>query len=350
MAIGRVSGPMLLPDLDRQGVDLSLTTDGSSLLYLNFSQFRAGINTSTLTETFTINGNLSVQNLKIDSNIISSKNTNGDISLIPNGTGRTYAKNIWSDSGTIDGVTIGGVSPAAGYFTALHSNGLDVLVSNSTITVSGDVTGTGTASSLPLTLNNVNSNVGTFNNVVVNAKGLVTSASNVTYMLDSNATLQYVTSKGASTSIAINLTNTTDATSLTTGALTTAGGLSAAKNISSGASFVNYTSGSAISEIATATATIATTGVSVVDQWALASYRSAKYVIQITQNSSYQSSEVVVVHNGSTTTMTEYAVVETNGSLGNFSTDVSGGNARLLVTMASATSAVIKIHRILMKL
>jgi Chaperone of endosialidase len=55
------------------------------------------------------------------------------------------------------------------------------LTGNQSITLTGDVTGTG-ATSIATTLATVNSNVGTFNNVTVNAKGLVTSASNVVYL------------------------------------------------------------------------------------------------------------------------------------------------------------------------
>jgi hypothetical protein len=45
--------------------------------------------------------------------------------------------------------------------------------------------------------------------------------------------------------------------------------------------------------------------------------------------------------------MTEYAVVETNGALGTFTADISGADARLLVTMGSATSATVNIQRTL---
>jgi hypothetical protein len=38
-AITRVEGPMLLANLDRQGTDLTFTTTGSSLFYLNFTSF-----------------------------------------------------------------------------------------------------------------------------------------------------------------------------------------------------------------------------------------------------------------------------------------------------------------------
>lgn len=55
------------------------------------------------------------------------------------------------------------------------------ITGNQSITFSGDASGSGTTA-VTLTLATVNSNVGTFNNVTVNAKGLVTAASNVSYL------------------------------------------------------------------------------------------------------------------------------------------------------------------------
>jgi hypothetical protein len=55
------------------------------------------------------------------------------------------------------------------------------LTANQSISVTGDATGSG-STSIALTLATVNSNTGTFNNVTVNAKGLVTAASNVAYI------------------------------------------------------------------------------------------------------------------------------------------------------------------------
>jgi len=89
------------------------------------------------------------------------------------------------------------------------------------------------------------------------------------------------------------------------------------------------------------TATVASTSATVVDSWPVATYRSAKYLIQVTQDSNHQVSEIMIIHNGTTTLMTEYAVLETNGVLASFSSDVNAGNARLLITMGSATSATI---------
>lgn len=106
-------------------------------------------------------------------------------------------------------------------------------------------------------------------------------------------------------------------------------------------------SGSSVSyNTSTSTSISGTTAVSV-DSWAIAGYRSAKYLIQIAQGTNYQVSEVLVIHNGTTTSMTEFAVIETNGALGTVTADISAGNARLLVAMAAADAAVVKVQRTL---
>jgi hypothetical protein len=90
-------------------------------------------------------------------------------------------------------------------------------------------------------------------------------------------------------------------------------------------------------------ASVSSTSATAVDTWAVATYRSAKYIVQITQGSNYQLSEILVIHNGTTVTTTEYGILETNANLGEFTADISGGNVRLLITMGSATAATIKI-------
>lgn len=99
------------------------------------------------------------------------------------------------------------------------------------------------------------------------------------------------------------------------------------------------------SDASSNTVTVATTSLTSLDTSAAATYRTIKYVVQITQGSSYQSSEVLITHNGTTAYMTEYGIIRTGSNLGTLSTDISGGNVRLLVTMASATSATIKIQK-----
>lgn len=84
--------------------------------------------------------------------------------------------------------------------------------------------------------------------------------------------------------------------------------------------------------------TTSSTATQNVDVFALASYRSAKYVISITDpvNSKYQLTEIMLMHDGTTTYTTEYATLLSNTSLATFTSDISGGNVRLLVTPAVA--------------
>lgn len=81
-------------------------------------------------------------------------------------------------------------------------------------------------------------------------------------------------------------------------------------------------------------ATTATTADQVVDSWSASAYRTAKYLVQIhdTSNNDYQSSEILIIHDGVDAYLTEYAIVFTDASLASFSADLNGGNIRLLVT------------------
>lgn len=97
------------------------------------------------------------------------------------------------------------------------------------------------------------------------------------------------------------------------------------------------------------TATVATTSANqVVDDWAKGTFRSVKYVVQVVQGSNYQVSEILVIHDDTTTYMTEFAVLETNGALATFTSAVNGANVELRVTMGSATSASFKIEKVAM--
>lgn len=71
------------------------------------------------------------------------------------------------------------------------------LTANQNITISGDISGSGTTA-ITATLPTVNSNVGTFNNVTVNGKGLVTAASNVAYPTGSGSAGRLAYWSGAS--------------------------------------------------------------------------------------------------------------------------------------------------------
>ena len=78
----------------------------------------------------------------------------------------------------------------------------------------------------------------------------------------------------------------------------------------------------------------------VVDSFSTSTYRTVKYLVQATSSTSYQSSEIMIIHNGTTAFISEYGTVMTNTSLVSFDADVSGGNVRLLVTPTNAVTTI----------
>jgi hypothetical protein len=78
MAISRVPGFSLLSDLDRQGVDLQFTTDNNALVYMDFTNYRFGINTDAPQQTLEVVGNI----LVTGNNIYTSGNLNFDIGIL----------------------------------------------------------------------------------------------------------------------------------------------------------------------------------------------------------------------------------------------------------------------------
>ena len=100
-----------------------------------------------------------------------------------------------------------------------------------------------------------------------------------------------------------------------------------------------------VSAILTNSATTTTESQTSIDSFSASTYRSAKYQIQITRGSEYQVTEISIVHDGSDSYGTEYATLKTGETLSTFSTDISGGNVRLLATPSSSTSTVFKFTK-----
>lgn len=80
------------------------------------------------------------------------------------------------------------------------------------------------------------------------------------------------------------------------------------------------------------------------DTFAYADYRAARYIVAMSEGSKYHSTEIVLVHDGSSVTMTQYGTLKSH-SLATFDADISGTDVRLLVTPASSSSTVIKFDR-----
>ena len=81
MAIGRISGPMLFSNLERQGIDLAFE---SNLVYLDVTNGRVGIVNSSPQYSLDASGNVKVSNIIIQGNTISSNTGRVNLGSIAN--------------------------------------------------------------------------------------------------------------------------------------------------------------------------------------------------------------------------------------------------------------------------
>jgi hypothetical protein len=96
----------------------------------------------------------------------------------------------------------------------------------------------------------------------------------------------------------------------------------------------------ALPNVTVASANVVTT----IDSFPAETYRSAKYVVQVTNGSNYQVSEVLVLHNGTTATRTMYATMDTGANLGVTAATLTSGNV-LLQYIASTSSSTVRITK-----
>jgi hypothetical protein len=83
-----------------------------------------------------------------------------------------------------------------------------------------------------------------------------------------------------------------------------------------------------------------------IDAWSVATYSSAKYIVQMKKGADIEVIEVLVTVDGSNNVyLTEYANVISNASLGTTDAVYSGGNVVLQVT-AAANDTSVKVHKV----
>ncbi len=87
-----------------------------------------------------------------------------------------------------------------------------------------------------------------------------------------------------------------------------------------------------------------TTASQTVDTFNKTVSRSAKYIVQMTQGSNYHTQEIMLIHDGTTVSMTKYADIYTNNDLGTVDADISGNLVRLQVS-PNYTNTTVKTHR-----
>jgi len=318
------SGGALAIDLDSETLTIAggtnITTSGSSnTLTISLDSALSGL-TSVGVGSLTLAGNditsssnadinitpggtgtLVVSDLTIDSNISITDNeikttaTNSPLEISASGSGQVVMAKADINSGTIDNTIIGGTTPLAGTFTTLTAN-TSAVIDGVTIT---DNTISTNASNAPLELTG-NGSGG------VNISGFT-----------------FPTSDGSS------------------GQFISTNGLGVLSFATAGAT-LDY------SDIADATTTVATSTTTVINTFAKASYRSAKYVISITDatNTRYEILDANVTHDGTNAFISTFgSTTNYTGGLATYSADINGSNVEVKVTNISADSCVFKFQR-----
>ena len=251
--------------------------------------------------------------VRMSDNEITTTLSNDDLVLSASGTGIVkWGSTTDVDGGEIDGTPIGATTPAAGTFTTLTSNG-------SALTVNGKVT---IADSL-ITTNESNAN-------------LEFSPSGSGYVEVSGFQLPNTVGAGG------DLVKTNGSGVLSYHTVTQFTG-------TTGGALIN------VSDINDGTATLTgNSSAQAIDSFSAATYRSAKYHLQISDATTdrYTLIEANITHDGTNAYVSTFGAATNGDSDGStiydsldISADINSGNVRLLGTVNNTNSQVIKFVR-----
>jgi hypothetical protein len=149
---------------------------------------------------------------------------------------------------------------------------------------------------------------------------------------DTSQWVEIAGGSGIDLSQQVHITSTIGSTNVYTGALVVDGGVGIAGTLHTAALVINGTYDVISSDI-----TLSGTGASqVIHTLDSNVYRSAKYMVQISHAPDYEIQELLTVHDGTNTFLTQYAQLLTGNNLilATYDVDLSGGNMRLLATPA----------------
>jgi hypothetical protein len=76
------------------------------------------------------------------------------------------------------------------------------------------------------------------------------------------------------------------------------------------------------------------------DSWSSSSYRSAKYLVQMSSGSEYHMIELLLIHDNTTVHMSQYGEVKTGNSLGTFDASITTGTLSLLFTPTNSSTTI----------
>ena len=239
-----------------------------------------------------------------------------------------------SGSGSVSGggtLTVSGgtgiTTSASGSTITITNSGVTSLTSNST----GRITQSSTTGAVSFDLATTAVTPATYNysTIQVDSYGRITSASSGTPVTTFNTRSGAVTLSSSDVTSALTYTPANIAGDQFTGAVTVPSlkaNTSVTVNTSAFYTSTAYTT-SSVSQVT-------------VDSFPTATYRSAKYFVQMTSSTSYHVIELNVLHDGTNPLLAQYGEIFTGSSLGTFDVSITTGNLNLLFTPTNSATTV----------
>ena len=193
-----------------------LATSGSNVAYLTANQNITISGDATGTGNTTITLTLANTTIAAGQYAVATYDSKGRATA-----GTTLNGDATSSGRTL---TLNTVNSNIGTFAASTVNAKGLVTAAANLVVTGDVTGTSSGAGVGLTLNTVNSNIGTFAASTVNAKGLVTAAANLSGDITSSGSVTTLANTAVTAGSYTNTNITVDATGRITSASNGSGG------------------------------------------------------------------------------------------------------------------------------
>jgi hypothetical protein len=326
-----------------------------------YSSANGVTNTSALVGTIT-NAQLANSSVTIGSTTVALGATSTTIAGLTSVTSTTFVGALTGNASTVTtNANLTGPVTSVGNATSVTNNAITnaMLAQMATLTIKGNNTG-GTANALDLTVAQVNAILPVFTSAL---NGLVPlSGGGTTNFLRADGTWTTPGGGGTVTSVSVVTANgvsgtvatatSTPAITITLGAITpssvnASGTLQGtALTVGSGITTSDVIVAGAMHVVRAGAATTAAVTLTNLDTWAVATYRSAKYVIQATDTitGNVHVTEILVTRDNSNNVfITEYGSMWSGSSLVTFTADYDGSaNVRLRITPASTNSTQYK--------
>lgn len=305
-------------------------------------------NSLVITTSTLVNSIIAGDDIRIDLNTETGVLTIVNTSTLDTVTSRgSTSSNILYISNDTDSTTTdtGALQILGGVFVAKN------LYSDGNFTFNGTLTNYISGSIIPTTSTvNLGSLEAPFNTLYLAGQTLYVGSTKISEV--STGTISIGENNTATLQVGtVEISSTENSTSTNTGALIVSGGVGIGADVWVQGRLNSESLKIADTVFDSTLVNINTTGTVVIDTYSLDNFRSAKYLIQIDEGTGveadFQVIEILLLaDNNGTVYATEYALVTSNGEMGEFTADIQiDNNVRLYFTPTYATEKIIKVLR-----